>query len=178
MSLRPVRLPPGADLRVAIEQLGAGLPQGSGFVVSGIGSLTEARLRMADQAEGQRIPGPLEIVSLAGSISPDGAHLHMAVANAQGQVCGGHVCTGCTIRTTAELLLADVPGYRLSRAPDAATGFDELVVHPTGPPPTGRSGRPAPAPASAPAAPVRVRPRAAPAAARPRTAPARCGLRQ
>jgi predicted DNA-binding protein with PD1-like motif len=130
MHFRPVRLVPGVDLRHAIERLGAELPKRSGFVVSGVGSLVSARLRMADETEERSIHGPLEIISIAGSISPDGAHLHMSIANARGEVLGGHVCPGCEIRTTAELLIAEVPGYRLSRAFDANTGFRELVVQP------------------------------------------------
>lgn len=53
----------------------------------------------------------------------------MAVADAQGRVFGGQVCTGCTVRTTAELLVAELPGYMLGRRHDPATGFQELV-HP------------------------------------------------
>ncbi len=128
MSFRPCRLPPGTDLRRAIEALAATLPHGSGFVVSGIGSLTGARLRMANETQERLLAGPLEILTLAGSIAADGAHLHMAVANAAGEVLGGHVCYGCEVRTTAELLLAEFAGYRLSREPDAGTGFRELVV--------------------------------------------------
>ncbi len=41
---------------------------------------------------------------------------------------GGHVTYGCTVRTTAEVLLALLPDGRFAREPDAATGFDELVV--------------------------------------------------
>lgn len=44
---------------------------------------------------------------------------------------------GCTVRTTAEVLLALLPDWRLSREPDAATGYDELVVRPAARPATG-----------------------------------------
>ena len=96
--------------------------------MSGIGSLAGARLRMADETEEQMIEGPLEIISVAGSISADGAHLHMAVADARGGLRGGHVCFGCEVRTTAELLIAELDGYRLARRLDPGTGFKELVV--------------------------------------------------
>jgi uncharacterized protein len=125
-----MRLPPGADLRKAIEALAGELPARSGFVVSGIGSLVHARLRMANETVARLVQGPLEITSIAGTISPDGAHLHMAVADGKGQVLGGHVCNGCEIRTTAELLIAELPGYELRREFDAATGYKELVVRP------------------------------------------------
>jgi hypothetical protein len=134
MCFRPIRLLPGVDLRLAVERLSAELPEGAGFVVSGIGSLVSARLRMANEAEERLIEGPLEIISVAGSISPDGAHLHMSVANTRGELQGGHVCLGCVVRTTAELLVAELHGYRLTRDFDTVTGFKELVVHPTGRP--------------------------------------------
>ncbi|MFT3820692.1 MAG: DNA-binding protein [Rubrivivax sp.] len=130
MNLHPIRLRPGADLRASIEQLAARLQHRSGFVVSGIGSLTVARLRMAGEADERLVQGPLEIISLAGSVSPDGAHLHMSVADAAGTVLGGHVCPGCEVRTTAELLVAELPGFQLSREFDAGTGFKELVIRP------------------------------------------------
>ncbi len=54
--------------------------------------------------------------------------LHMSVATADGRVLGGHVAYGCTVRTTAEVLLLLLPEWSLSREPDALTGFSELVV--------------------------------------------------
>lgn len=126
MAFVPVRLHPGDDLRRALE---AAIPPGeSAFVVAGIGSLVEARLRFADRREAQTVAGPLEIVSLSGTLTPDGAHLHMAVSDDDGRVTGGHVGHGNIVRTTAEVLLAPLPGWSLTREPDAATGYDELVV--------------------------------------------------
>ena len=48
-------------------------------------------------------PGDLEILSLCGTLSTDGAHLHITVANSNGAVIGGHLCCGSLVRTTAEL---------------------------------------------------------------------------
>lgn len=123
-----LRLSPGADLRQALEDCLAGQDQSAAFVVSGIGSLGEARIRYAGEATEAGIAGPLEIIGLAGSISPDGAHLHMSVATASGQVLGGHVGYGNRVRTTAEILLVFLPEWQLSREHDAQTGYRELVV--------------------------------------------------
>ena len=128
MDVLPLRLPPGADLRRALEAAVAGQAATSAFVVAGIGSLTEARLRYAGETDEAVLPGPLEVVSLSGSIGPSGAHLHMVVSDAAGRVRGGHVGHGNTVRTTAEVLLAPLPGWSLLRAHDPATGFGELVV--------------------------------------------------
>jgi len=125
VSVDALRLNPGDDLRAALEAGGR-----TGFVVAGIGSLAQAQLRFAGEPGPTHIAGPLEILTLSGSLSPDGAHLHASVSDASGRVLGGHVCAGCTVRTTAELLLAPLPSGTLSREFDAATGYAELTVKP------------------------------------------------
>ena len=128
MSFLPVRLPPGVDLRRALDDLAAEQASASAFVVAGIGSLVEARLRYAGEATETRIEGPLEILSLSGTLGAGGSHLHMAVSDTAGRVYGGHVGRGNVVRTTAEVLLAPLPDWSLGRAHDPATGFAELVV--------------------------------------------------
>ncbi len=106
-----------------------GGPFASGaFVVAGVGSLAGARLRLAGAPEAARLEGDLEILTLSGTLSPSGAHLHASLADRAGRVIGGHVADGCLVRTTAEVLIAPLAGWRLSRAPDPITGHHELVV--------------------------------------------------
>ena len=50
--------------------------------------------------------------------------------NRPGQVAGGHLCYGNTVRTTAELLLVDTQDWRLGRKFNIVTGFRELLVEP------------------------------------------------
>jgi len=121
--MQPLRLDPGDDLRGVLEALRL-----TGFVVAGIGSLRHAQLRFAGESRPTRIEGPLEILTLGGSLTPDGAHLHASVSDASGRVLGGHVCAGCEVRTTAELLIAPLPPGSLVREFDAATGYPELVI--------------------------------------------------
>jgi uncharacterized protein len=128
MEFLPIRLSPGADLRRALEEAVGGHGPGSAFVVAGVGSLTDANLRYAGETAECQLVGPWEIVSLSGTLGPSGAHLHMSVSDASGRVVGGHVGYGNTIRTTAEILLAPLPDWTLTREHDAATGFNELVV--------------------------------------------------
>jgi predicted DNA-binding protein with PD1-like motif len=127
MHALPLRLVPGADLRGAIEAaLGS---HTAAFVLQGIGSLSVAQLRYAGVDQPTALHGDLEILTIAGSIAPDGAHLHMSVSDAQGRVFGGHVAMGCIVRTTAEILIAVLPDHAFSRALDVnGSGFDELVV--------------------------------------------------
>jgi predicted DNA-binding protein with PD1-like motif len=128
----PLRLQPGDDLRRSLEQAVAQRGLAAVFVLAGVGSLGPAMLRLAGADLPQRLDGDLELLTLSGSVSPDGAHLHLSVADAAGRVTGGHAAYGCTVRTTAELLLAVLPGWAFSRAPDAATGWAELVIRRAG----------------------------------------------
>jgi uncharacterized protein len=126
MNPLPLRLNPGDDLRRMLETFA--MPDRSAFVIAGIGSLNDAQIRFAGAAQAVAVAGPLEIVSLSGSLSPDGAHLHISVSTADGQVIGGHLCAGSLIRTTAEVLVMELPGWQLNREFDPATGYPELVV--------------------------------------------------
>lgn len=132
MQTLPIRLNPGDDLRAAIEAAVRGANCRAAFVISGIGSLSSAGLRFAGAEQPRRFTGDSEILSLAGSIAFDGAHssshLHMALSTASGEVFGGHVVPGCVVRTTAEVLLALLPDWEFSRAPDVVTGYLELEV--------------------------------------------------
>lgn len=124
----PLRLSPGDDLRDALQSAARDRHQRAAFVVAGIGSLVDARLRLAAAEEVLLVPGPSEILTLSGSLGTDHAHLHMSVADAKGRVWGGHVMAGSRVRTTAEVLIAWLPDWDFAREPDAATGYLELAV--------------------------------------------------
>jgi predicted DNA-binding protein with PD1-like motif len=128
MQTHPVRLLPGDDLRAALEDVLRQVNMSAAFVIQGIGSLSVAQLRFAGHEAPTELRDDLEILTLAGSLSSDGAHLHMSVADPRGRVFGGHVARGCSVRTTAEILIALLPGHRFSREPDAGSGFMELVI--------------------------------------------------
>lgn len=130
MRTLPLRLVPGDDLRTTLEDIARSRTPGAAFVLQGIGSLSVAQLRYAGADDPAELRGDLEILTLAGSLSPDGAHLHMSVSDRDGRVYGGHVAKGCIVRTTAEILVACLEEHRFSRETDPATGFSELVVKP------------------------------------------------
>ncbi|MES2262316.1 MAG: PPC domain-containing DNA-binding protein [Pseudomonadota bacterium] len=126
MQALPIRLGPGQDLRAAIE---AAAGRHAAFVLQGIGSLSVAQLRYAGLPQPTELRGDFEILTLAGSVCPDGAHLHMSVSDSAGRVYGGHVAPGCIVRTTAELLLALLPEHRFARESDPASGYKELAIY-------------------------------------------------
>jgi len=127
MDVLPLRITPGDDLRRALEGALGTRGVDAAFVISGIGSLRQARLRLAGKAELVSLESDLEILTLAGTLSGDGAHLHMSVADAEGRVTGGHVAYGCGVRTTAEVLLVLLPEWSFTRELDPNTGFREFV---------------------------------------------------
>jgi predicted DNA-binding protein with PD1-like motif len=128
MQTHPLRLQPGQDLRDALCAVLPDCGVSAAFVLAGIGSLSTTQLRFAGAPQATAIEGDVEILTLSGSLSPDGAHLHATISDGQGRVFGGHVAAGCIVRTTAEVLVALLPGHAFSRETDAVTGFGELVV--------------------------------------------------
>jgi uncharacterized protein len=129
-SLRSIaaRLVPGEDLRDAIERLAHEHHVEAGCVVSAAGSLKSATLRLAGAEMFTKLKGPFEIVSLSGTISPDGVHLHLSIAGPDGRTVGGHLVHGCAVFTTVELVVVDLAGVRFARMPDATTGYRELNI--------------------------------------------------
>ena len=134
MNVQVLRLMPGDDLRNSLEAAFHSLAKEHGIaaacIVSAVGSLSQAMLRYADKPAASDIHGPLELLMLSGTLSADGAHLHGSVADADGAVKGGHVMPGCIVRTTAEVVIALLPGWEFRRELDAATGFNELSARP------------------------------------------------
>ena len=133
MSAAPLRPPalrpaPGAALRDALEALVAREGLRAACVLSAVGSLDRAMVRLADEPTPSAFDGPFEIVALSGTLSPDGAHLHVALADANGIVIGGHLGLGSIVRTTAELVVGELQGLEFSRVPDMQTGYRELVI--------------------------------------------------
>ncbi len=132
MNLRvlAVRLKPAQDLRQSLKLFAAEHHIKAGFVLSGIGSLTQAAIRFADQSKSEILTGRFEIVSLNGTLSVHGIHLHMAIADATGRTIGGHVDNGCLVYTTAEIVIGESEELTFLRTIDSQTGFLELDIKP------------------------------------------------
>ena len=123
------RLKPGKDLFDSIEAFVHEKHIEAGCVLSGVGSLAHATLRLANRDFSSEYEGPFEIVSITGTLSIHGSHLHIAISDGDGKTIGGHLESGCKIYTTAEIVLAVFNGviYRREFAEDS--GYDELMVH-------------------------------------------------
>ena len=123
-----LRLKPKEDLKRALTERIARENIRAGVVLTCVGSLSQAALRLAGRDEGSLFEGPFEILALSGTLSPDGLHLHVALADEDGATLGGHVLEGCVVYTTAEIVLGLLQDVRFSRRLDAETGYAELVI--------------------------------------------------
>ena len=124
------RLHPGDDLRRGLVAFAEGRSLGAAFILTVVGSLSRAALRMAGRPETETLTGDFEIVSLVGTLAPDGPHLHLAISDDRGRVTGGHLQEGSIVRTTAEVVLGELEDVTFSRPIDPATGWDELAIAP------------------------------------------------
>lgn len=124
-----LRLKPGDDLRRSLEAFTAQHHLRAAYVATCAGSLKVAAIRFADQKDTTILTGPFEIVSLTGTLSPDGSHLHISVSDSTGRTFGGHLAEGSLVYTTAEVVIGELADARFTRELDPATTFKELVVH-------------------------------------------------
>ena len=126
------RLTPGQDLFDSIQAFVMEKQVQAGCVLSGVGSLKHATLRLADRDYNAEYEGPFEIVSITGTLSVNGSHLHMSISDGDGRTIGGHFESGCKIYTTAEIVIAVFNDSVYKRELAEDSGYEELVVYPVG----------------------------------------------
>lgn len=129
MNIHAIRLQPDQDLKKSLENYARENQINAGVVLTCVGSLNNATLRMADENIIKTFAGKYEIVSLVGTFSADGCHLHISLSDKDGNVIGGHLKEGCMIYTTAEIVIGDIKNLIFTRALDKNTGFKELVIN-------------------------------------------------
>ncbi|GAB3948635.1 DNA-binding protein [Spirosoma harenae] len=122
------RLRPEQDLNKEIQAIVRQERIGAGAILTCVGSLTDVKLRLANQTIINEWKGHFEIVSLVGTLSTNGSHLHLSVSDSTGKTLGGHLVDGCKIYTTAEILIGVIPDIIYSREPDPTNGYRELVI--------------------------------------------------
>lgn len=128
MDIIAIRLKPEEDLKKTLLRYCIDQKIDAAYMLSCVGSLRQATIRFANQSEGTVLEQPLEIVSLEGTLSQQGVHLHIAVSDSEGQVIGGHLMDGSNIYTTAEIAFGIVPNTIFKREIDPLTGYKELTI--------------------------------------------------
>ena len=126
--LHAIRLKPNEDLLLALRDWTLENQIQAGAILTCVGSLREAHIRLANRDSGSRFHQKMEILALSGTLSPDGPHLHLGLADGDGKCVGGHVLEGCRVFTTAEVVVAVLPDVSFRRVLDETTGYRELVI--------------------------------------------------
>jgi predicted DNA-binding protein with PD1-like motif len=123
------RLPAGRDLLDSIDAFVMQNQIEAGCILSAVGSLTHATLRLANRETFNEYDGFFEIVSVTGTVSVHGSHVHIAISDGNGATLGGHLVSGCKIYTTAEVVIAVFSDVVYKREFAEDSGYDELIVY-------------------------------------------------
>ena len=122
-----IRLHRGEDLFKSIHKLCIDKNIGAGFIASCVGCISKGRIRDASGVTIREIDEDCEIVSLNGTVSAERCHIHIALSKEDMSTIGGHLCEGCIINTTCELIIAEIPEISIDVEDDPETGYDELI---------------------------------------------------
>ena len=124
MRTTPIKLAPGDDLRRRLEQL-AREEQASGFVLGVVGNLSRAAFQCPGPPEPTVMEGDLEIITLNGTVSPTGVHLHLSLSDGACHVWGGHLEPGTLVLKGADVLVGWTDS--VSSAPAATASPNQAV---------------------------------------------------
>ena len=122
-----IRLKRGEDLMESVKQVCREKNIKAGVLLSGVGCILKGRIRDASGVNIREINDHCEIVSLNGTVSAQRCHIHIALSKEDLTTVGGHLCTGCIVNTTCELVIGELPGICCGVEEDPETGYDELI---------------------------------------------------
>jgi predicted DNA-binding protein with PD1-like motif len=122
-----IRLKRGEDLMESIKRVCKDKNIQAGVVLSGVGCILRGRIRDASGVTIREITDHCEIVSLNGTVSAERCHIHIALSKEDMSTIGGHLCVGCIVNTTCELVIGELPGISYGVEEDPETGYDELI---------------------------------------------------
>ena len=123
-----MRLNPGDDVREKLENYVLQNNIKAGWLVTCAGSLIAYNIRFANQEKGNTGQGHFEIVSLTGTLSKNGSHIHISISDSTGKTIGGHLLNGCLVYTTAEIILQSTNDLNFKREKDGTTPWEELQI--------------------------------------------------
>ena len=128
MKTHALRLKPGEDIKQSLQEFVRKNSIKAGWIATCVGSLTTYNIRFANQQEGAKNNGYFEIVSLVGTLSVNGSHIHISLADGAGKTIGGHLLDGCMVYTTAEIVLQEANELQFTREMDGSTPWEELQI--------------------------------------------------
>lgn len=127
MTCHCIRLKRGEDLMESVRELCRLRNIRAGVILSGVGCISRGRIRDASGVTVREIQEHCEIVSLNGTVSAGRCHIHVALSREDLSTIGGHLCVGCIVNTTCELVIGELPGVGIDVEFDQETGYDELI---------------------------------------------------
>lgn len=123
-----IRLKPGSDLKRSIQTYVNEKKLQAAWIVTCAGSLTDYSIRFANQQNADSGIGHFEIVSLTGTLSENGSHMHISLSDSTGKTIGGHLQEGCIVYTTAEIIIQSSNLLLFKREKDGTTPWEELQI--------------------------------------------------
>lgn len=122
------RLKPGQKLKEEIDKFVEKKSIGAGIILTCVGNLSRAVLRMADASIVKSYEGTFEITSLVGTVEKGYSHLHITISDKDGNAFGGHLKNGSIVGITAEVIVAELDNLIFKREFDKDTGYNELII--------------------------------------------------
>ena len=133
-----VRLKPGTDVLLGLQEACERNGINNGVILSAIGSLQDPHfcnpVELPTKAgygygETLHLTGPIELTSASGIICHDdegntNLHVHMTVTDRHGTAHGGHLVEGTKVLLTVDVILAEIEGLVMGRK------FDEELEVP------------------------------------------------
>ena len=137
-SVIAVRLKPGTDVLLGLQEACERNGINNGVILSAIGSLQDPHfcnpVELPTKAgygygETLHLTGPIELTNASGIICHDdegntNLHVHMTVTDRHGNAHGGHLVEGTKVLLTVDVILAEIEGLVMGRK------FDEELEVP------------------------------------------------
>ena len=133
-----LRLKPGTDVLLGLEEACKRSGINNGVILSGIGSLNGVQycnpVELPTKAgygygETLHLTGPIELTNASGIICHDdegntNLHVHMTLTDRHGNAHGGHLVEGTKVLLTVDVIIAEIEGLVMGRK------FDEELEVP------------------------------------------------
>ncbi|MFV0254700.1 MAG: PPC domain-containing DNA-binding protein [Erysipelotrichaceae bacterium] len=122
--IKVIRLAENADVKKELKALNIT----SGCIISAVGCLKHLHIRLAEADNEYNQAIKVEVLSLSGTISSDGLHLHIGTIDKEFNCYGGHLLDGSIVDTTLEIVIMIFNDIELTRLYDKNTGYKELKI--------------------------------------------------
>lgn len=123
-----IKLMPGDELLRSIENYCYKHDIEAGYIGTCVGSLSQVCFRKGYTRTKLTLKGPFEIVSMEGTVSKGGLHIHASVSDDDFKVRGGHLVSNTFVQSTAEIVIVELENYELSRSRDLGSQYKSLKI--------------------------------------------------